>query len=61
MFFKKRKDSAGKKTGGSEQKSAEDKDAFKEVESLEKKALKSLSDEEIAKAIKTVLRKSKLS
>lgn len=61
MLFKKNKANSEKKTDDLEQKRFEDKDVFKEVESLEKKALKSLSDEELAKAIKTVLRKSKLS
>ncbi|OHW62324.1 hypothetical protein EUAN_13940 [Andreesenia angusta] len=63
MFFKKnkeKKESLEKHREISKQESTEESDSFKETESLEKKALKGLPDEELAKAIRTVLKKSKL-
>lgn len=64
MFFKRIKKDVKKgidQTAKVAEESIREIEEFKERESLEKKALKSLSDEELAKAIRTVLRKSKLS
>lgn len=60
MFFKKNKENLEKHREISKQENSEERDSFKEIESLEKKALKGLPDEELAKAIRTVLKKSKL-